>query len=61
MQAALYGCGQVICVHREKATGMNGGGEGVWKLSSVHCCEKLSVNIFLKADKQSHGKGALGC
>lgn len=34
-------------------------------LSSGRCCEKLSVNILLKEDKQNDGKGvkanALGC
>lgn len=63
-KAAPCGCGQV----REKATGMSGGvgGAGVeGELSYVHCCEKLSANILLKADKQNDGKGvkanALGC
>lgn len=35
------------------------------KLPSAQCCEKLSVNILLKADIENDGKGVkandLGC
>lgn len=67
MQADLYGCGLVIYAHRERATGMREKKKSVFfpVLSSGRCCEKSSVNILLKEDKQNDGKGvkanALGC
>lgn len=48
MQGNLHGYGSVISACREQAIGMN-----ERKCSSAHCCEKLSVNTLLKADKQN--------